>query len=90
MQPQAPKQAEPESPQPAKSPAEVAETDSQFKRIETYKNVGEITRPTKALELFGIEQIRAYLKLKGKAVSDTASERQAGAALIAHFQEKSA
>lgn len=109
-QPQSTKSAEPESPQPVKSPAQVAEikaedmpkitkslsdamntvSGSAFQRIETYKNAGEITRPTKALELFGIEQIRAYLKLKGKAVSDTASERQAGAALIAHFQEKGA
>ena len=59
-----------------------------FSRIETYKNAAEITRPTKALELFGVEQIRAYLKLKGKAVPDTNTDRQAGAALIAHFQNK--
>ena len=68
--------------------AETAVKMSGFQRIETYKNAAEITRPTKALELFGVEQIRAYLKLKGKAVPDTNTDRQAGAALIAYFQNK--
>lgn len=68
--------------------AETAVKMSGFQRIETYKNVSEITRPTKALELFGVEQIRAYLKLKGKAVPDANTDRQAGAALIAHLQNK--
>ena len=92
MQPGKPAQPRPQAanPLPEKKVVPVAEIKAgfTFQRIETYNNVAEITRPTKALELFGVEQIRAYLKLKGKAVPDGNTDRQAGAALIAYFQNK--
>ena len=89
----------PVAPQSEKRSAQVAEINvspdaessvkmSEFQDLVNATPADIPTRPTKVLEMYGIEQIRTYLELSGVEIKEGASEREIAALLIQTAKKK--
>jgi len=88
-----PLQATTEKPAPAAPPSEkrsvqVAETKPEFQDLVNATSSDIPTRPTKVLEMYGLEQIKTYLELSGVEIKEGASEREIAALLIQTVNKK--
>ena len=94
QQPKAqPSQAITEKPAPVaqqseKRGAQVAETETAFQDLVNAKPADIPTRPTKVLEMYGLDQIKTYLEISGVEIKDGASEREIAGLLIQTVNKK--
>jgi len=88
-----PSQATTEKAAPVAQPSEkrsvqVVETETAFQDLVNAKPADIPTRPTKVLELYGIEQIKTYLEISGVEIKEGASEREIAGLLIQTVNKK--
>lgn len=76
----------PESPRRANLSVPVAETENEFADLTTATEIPK--RPTKVLDMFGIDQIKIYLGVDGVEIPDGANDKEIAALLIQHFNTK--